>query len=299
MQSIFDKQSVVSRRFGKEKKHFSLGSFMIYLVLTLFFILVAYPFFYIFSLSIMPYANYISEPVHAWPDGFTAFYFEQVFKNAQLIGAFETSIFRTLVGVVVSVVATAMAGYVLSRPGLKYRRILSFFFLVPMFVSGGIIPWFLVIQGLGMTNTFWALVLPGMVTPFNLFLVKAYFAEYSPEIIEAAVVDGAGQWRIFWRIIWPTSTPIIATIALLYGVAYWNEYVGAGILVQSDLYPATVVLKDMTNTRLFDFVGASIPFVSQSFIAAVSMIIIVPMLLVYPLLQRYLVKGLMAGAIKG
>jgi putative aldouronate transport system permease protein len=162
-------------------------------------------------------------------------------------------------------------------------------------VSGGIIPFFLVIQGLGLTNTFWALVLPGMVTPFNLFLVKAYFTEYSPEIIEAATVDGASQWLIFW----PTSTPIIATMTLLYGVTYWNEYVGAGILVQSDLYPATVVLKDMTNTRLFDFVGASVPFVSQSFIAAVSMVLIVPMLFAYPLLQRYLVKGLMAGAIKG
>jgi putative aldouronate transport system permease protein len=291
-QRVYRKQQV---RRKKSTWNVSPGSIIVYLALTVVFLLIAYPFFYILSLSIMPYANYISEPIHAWPDGFTPFYFQQIFRNAHLIGAFEISVARTLVGAVISVVATAMAGYALSRPGLKYRRILSIFFLVPMFVSGGIIPFFLVIQGLGLTNTFWALVLPGMVTPFNLFLVKAYFTEYSPEIIEAATVDGASQWLIFW----PTSTPIIATMTLLYGVTYWNEYVGAGILVQSDLYPATVVLKDMTNTRLFDFVGASVPFVSQSFIAAVSMVLIVPMLFAYPLLQRYLVKGLMAGAIKG
>lgn len=280
-------------------RRWSPAQTLIYLALLAVFIVAAYPFFYVFSLAVMPYEEYVRRAVHAGPAGFTLTYFAEVLHDARLARAFEISILKTLIGTVLNVVFTIMAGYALSRK-LALGRWLVFLFLVPMFFSGGIIPYFLVIRGLGLLNTFWVLVLPGLVASFQLFMVRSYFADYPQGLIEAATIDGANQFTIFWRIVWPTSTPIIATIALLYGTGHWNDYFWPSILVQPALQPATVVLQSIvTNRSVLQGLGLGTQLTPESFTAAVAVVLILPVLLVYPWLQRYVVKGIMLGSMKG
>ena len=152
----------------------------------------------------------------------------------------------------------------------------------------------------GLLNTFWALVLPTAVSPFYLLIVRSHFVDYPQELIEAATIDGARPFGVFWRVVWPTSTPIIATMAMLYGVAQWNEYFWPSILVQQNLQPASVLLQNMvTNRSVLHGLGVGIQMAPQSFIAAVAAVLIIPVLIVYPFLQRYVVTGIMVGSVKG
>ena len=276
------------------------GQVLVMLALLIIFVIAAYPFFYVLSLAFMPYENFVTKPIHYGPSGFTLLYFQEIFRDPRLIGAFEVSVLRTVVGTTLNVLATMMAGYALSRPNLKFGRLLTVLFLVPMFFGGGLIPYFLTVRAVGLLNTFWALVIPNLVSPFFLFIVRSYFLSYPQEIIEAAVMDGAGQFGIFWRVVWPTSLPMIATIALLYGTGHWNEYFWSGILVQPGLQPAPVLLNSIMNNRsMLQGLGLGTQLTPQSFIAAVSATLIIPVLVVYPFLQRYVVKGILVGSIKG
>ena len=291
---------VIQRRSQSWRRRVTLGQVLIWIVLSLIFVVVAYPFFYVLSLAVMPYEEYVRRPVHVGPAGFTLFYFQQILRDPRLLRAYEISILKTVVGTSLNVVATMMAGYALSRRQLKYGRFLTFLFLVPMFFGGGLIPYYLVIRATGLLNTFWALVLPGMVWSFYLFIVRSYFLSYPQEVIEAAIVDGAGQFGIFWRIIWPTSTPMIATMALLYGTGHWNDFFWPSILVQQNLHPAIVVLQQITSNRsMLQGLGLGQQMAQPSFIAAMAAVVIIPILLVYPLVQRYVVTGIMIGSIKG
>jgi putative aldouronate transport system permease protein len=259
----------------------------------------AYPFFFVLSLSVMPYEEYIKRAVHLWPAGFTTSYYEAVLGDPRLVRAFGISIAKTLVGTALNVVVTTMAAYALSRQ-LRLRRFLVVLFLIPMFIGGGLIPYYLVIRALGLLNTFWALVLPGLVAPYLMFVVRTYFQGYPNEIVESALIDGAGHWTIFWRIVWPTSTPIIATIALLYGTGHWNDFFWPNFLVQSDLHPASVVLQNVTANRIqLARLGLVTDLTPQSLVAAVASVLIIPVLVIYPLLQRYVVQGILIGSLKG
>lgn len=276
------------------------GQVVIWLVLGLIFVVMAYPFFYVLSLSVMPHDEYVRRALHAWPAGFTLTYYREVLADGRLARAFEISILKTIVGTALNVVATAMCAYALSRPELRFGRLLSFLFLVPLFVGGGLIPYYLTIRATGMLNSFWALVIPGLVASFYLFVVRTHFRNYPQEVIEAAIIDGAGHFRIFWQIVWPTSRPIIATTALLYGTGHWNDYYWPSILVQADLHPATVVLQNITTNRsVLQDLGAGTQLTPQSFVAAVAALLIVPVLVAYPFVQRHLVRGILLGSVKG
>lgn len=281
-------------------KRFEVADGVIWAVLLIVFLLTAYPFFYVLSLSVMPYEEYVKRAVHALPAGFTLLYFQQILDNASLVRAFGVSIAKTLVGTSLSVVVTIMAGYALSRPQLRYGRVLAGLFIIPIFVNGGLIPTYLNIRNLGLLNSFWALILPATISAFYLLIVRTHFFEYPQELIEAATIDGARPFGVFWRVVWPTSTPIIATMAMLYGVAQWNEYFWPSILVQQNLQPASVLLQNMvTNRSVLMGLGVGIQMAPQSFIAAVAAVMIIPVLLVYPFLQRYVVTGILVGSVKG
>lgn len=291
---------MVQQRSLSWKRRVTFGQVLVWVMLSVIFVVVAYPFFYVLSLAVMPYAHYVKRPVHAWPSGFTLVYFEQLLRDQRLLRAYQISVLKTVVGTTLNVVATMMAGYALSRPQLRYGRALTLLFLVPLFFGGGLIPYYLLIRGLGLLNTFWALVLPGMVAPFYLFIVRAYFRGYPQEVIEAAIMDGAGHFGIFWRIVWPTSTPLIATIALLYGTFHWNDFFWPSILVQQNLHPAIVVLQQITSNRsVLQGLGLGQQLAQPSFIAAMAACIIIPILVVYPFVQRYVVSGILIGSIKG
>jgi putative aldouronate transport system permease protein len=144
------------------------------------------------------------------------------------------------------------------------------------------------------------MVIPGLVGSFSIFLARAYYHDYPQEVIEAAVVDGANHFQVFWRIIWPTSKPIIATLALLIGTAHWNDYFWPSLVVPAEWQPATVLLQKLTTTRnIYQSLGLGARTVPQSFIAAVASLLILPVLIAYPFLQRFVIKGTMIGSIKG
>lgn len=274
---------------------------LIRVALVIFFLATFYPFFYVFSLAVMPYDRFIGSAVHLGPNGFTLDYFRQVFSNQALAHAFAISVLKTVIGTTLAVLVTTTAGWALSRPTLKAGRFLTLMFIIPMFIGGGLIPFFLVIRNLGLLDTFWALILPGMVASFNLLVVRSNFQAYPQEILDAARVDGAGVFTTFWRIVWPTSTPIIATIALLYGVGQWNDYFWPSILVGPNLQPAQVLLQNMASSRsvLNQISAAGLQAAPQSLIAAVAFVMVVPILIVYPFVQRFVVRGIMIGSVKG
>ncbi len=287
-------------RMSHRSRRFSVAQAVIYLVLFGVFLVAAYPFFYTLSLAVMPYDEYVKRAVHAWPAGFTLYYFRDVLRNPQLARAFGNSVLRTVLGTALHVVATTMAGYALSRRGPRFNRFLNFMFVVPMWISGGMIPYYLTLRAVGLLQTFWAMIIPGMVASFYMFMARAYFRDYPEEVIEAATIDGASQWGIFWRVVWPTATPIIATLALLIGTGHWNDFFWPGIVVPPEWQPATVMLNRIIASRtVLAGLGLGIRIIPQSFIAAVAATLIIPVLIAYPLLQRYVIKGIMIGSIKG
>lgn len=290
----------ISRRPKFWMNRLKVEDIIIYLFLFLIFLLTFYPFFYTLSLAVMPYENYISQKIHVLPSGFTLAAFIEVFQTPNLARSFANTIIKTVLGTSISVVLTTMAGYTVSRKGLKLGRALMIFFIIPMWFGGGLIAFYLVIRFVGLLNTFWAMVIPGLVGTFSIFLVRAYYNGYPQEIIEAATMDGASQFAIFWKIIWPTSMPIIATLALLSATGHWNDYFWPSLVVPPEWQPAMVVLQRLTfNRNLFASLGLGVKTVHQSFIAAVASLLIIPVLIAYPFFQRYIIKGILIGSIKG
>lgn len=276
------------------------GDFVIHLILFVIMLVSVYPFFYVLFMSVMPYDRFIASPVHLLPDGFTLEYFGQVLSDPNLPRAYLVSIARTVVGTALATLATMLAGYGLSRKGLKLGGFLSGLFLIPMFFSVGVIPYYIVLNTYGLTNTFWVLVLPGMVSAMWFFVTKSTMSSYPGEIIEACLIDGAGQWRVFFQVVWPTSLPTVATLALMYGMGHWNEYFMTRILVKSDLWTAPVYLYGLINSKItLQGLGVGVRLEPQSYISAVAASLIIPILVVYPLMQRYVISGLTAGAVKG
>ena len=276
------------------------STFFIHICLVIVFIVTVYPFFYILSLSVMPYENYMKTPIHLGPSGFTLMYFKQIIADPNLPRAFFLSGVRVLVGASLNVVNTMMCAYVLSRPQVRYRHQLSFLFLIPMYFSAGLIPYYLTIRNLGLMNTFWVMVLPGLVSSMWFFTTRATMLNYPVEILEAAHIDGAGQMRIFWKIIWPTSLPTLATLAMMYGLGHWNEYFMTRILVQKELWTAPVFLYSMMNSKIvLQGLGLGIRLEAQSYLSAIAACLIIPILVAYPFLQRFVISGLTAGAVKG
>jgi putative aldouronate transport system permease protein len=293
-------QTAVPRKTKSRIRRFEIADVVIYLLLAVVFLITFYPLFYTLFLAVMPYENYVSQRVHLWPSGFTLKAYQEIFAAPNLARAFANSILKTVLATSLGVILTVMAGYALSRKGMKLTGALIVFFVIPMWFSGGIIAYYLVLRGVGLLNTFWAMVIPGLVGSFSIFLARAYYHDYPQEVIEAAVVDGANHFQVFWRIIWPTSKPIIATLALLIGTAHWNDYFWPSLVVPAEWQPATVLLQKLTTTRnIYQSLGLGARTVPQSFIAAVASLLILPVLIAYPFLQRFVIKGTMIGSIKG
>ncbi|MEM4724001.1 MAG: hypothetical protein QXP01_03230, partial [Candidatus Hadarchaeum sp.] len=165
---------MIKRQFKSWMCKFSFGQLVICLFLFLVFIVAAYPFLYTLSLAVMPYEEYIKRPIHVLPAGFTLYYFQDVLSNPKLARAFGNSILRTMLGTTLSVVATIMTGYALSRRGPKLQGLLNLLFIVAMWFHGGMIPYYLTIRAVGLLNTFWAMIIPGLVGPWNMFIARAY-----------------------------------------------------------------------------------------------------------------------------
>lgn len=247
-----------------------------------------------------------------WPDQFSLdAYYYMVKQGAKILRAYGVSFFVTIVGTAFSVIITAMLAYPMSRKSFRYRNILSFFVFFTMLFNGGIVSSYIMWTRIfEIKNTIWALIIPNyLVSAFNVMLVKNYYANNIPDsLIEAAKIDGAGELRIFGKIVLPLSVPSIATISLFTGLCYWNDWInGLYYVTDEKLYSIQLLLmkimnniqalRSNSNAALLGTGAVDLP--STSVRMAMAVIGILPVLLIYPFVQKYLVRGVVVGAVKG
>lgn len=279
---------------------------IIYAILALFALVTLFPLYYVVIVSVTPYIEVMRNGGFViWPDHFTLQAYKEIFGSPRIPQALKITVFITVVGTSLNLAVTTLLAYPLSKTAVPGRKFILMALVFTMIFSGGIIPLYIVVRSLGLYDSVWALVIPGMVSTFNLLIVKTYFENLPPEIEEAAKVDGCGDLTTLFRIVLPLSAPIMATIGLFYGVTHWNEYF-KGIFYISDktLMPMQVVLRSMiqspnlsTELSVNSLVLDTLP--PETIKMAVVIVATLPIVIIYPFLQKYFVKGALLGSVKG
>ena len=279
-------------------------------ILTFTLIVVFYPLYFLVIASISnPDAIYSGE-VWLLPKDPTFEGYRRIFADDSILTGYRNSAIYTAVGTAISVTLTLTAGYALSRKDLVGRNFFMLFFVITMFFDGGLIPRYLIVRDLGMLNTIWAMVLPNAVGVWNLIIARTFFQITIPdELREAASIDGASNIQFFVRVVLPLSTPIIAVMVLIHAVGNWNSFFDALIFItREDMYPLQLVLRNIltqsdvtANAAMLSGVTSYADQQRVTELIKYGMIIVasVPLIILYPFLQRYFVKGMMIGAIKG
>ena len=283
-----------------------------YLVFTLFTVACIFPFYYLFINTISDNDLVVKGVINFIPRGLHLDNYKSLLNVSDLSNAFLVSLGRTIIGTAFMVAASAFVGYLVTKQEMWGRKFWYRFLIITMYFNAGLIPWFLNMQMLGLTNTFWAYIIPGIVAPYNIILVKTYIESIPAELEESAQIDGATNMMIFRKIIWPLSKPILATIAIFGAVGHWNSFTDSLILMQSapNLYTLQHRLYIYLNTAsnlsaLMESGGQISDTVLKSALSAkvikytISMVTVIPILVVYPFMQRYFEKGIMLGAVKG
>ena len=244
-----------------------------------------------------------------FPEGVTLEAYRMLFgENSLLLQSYLVSIVVTVVGTALAVAITGMAGYTLSANHIRYRNALALFFFVTMVFNAGLVPWYMVSTGLGLRNNLWALIVPSLLfNPFNLFLVRNYMKQIPDSLIEAARIDGANDLFIAFRIFFPLSLPVMATITLFYGIGYWNNWFNAIMLVDDQkLYPLQYLLFKLNSemnmiSQMQSISGSAMSaelLPTESVKMATAILTIGPIVFFYPFLQKYFIRGLLIGSVK-
>lgn len=268
-----------------------------------------FPFYYIFINTISSNELVTRGAITLLPKGLTISNYVQMGKVNDLWNSVLITFIRTFLGTALMVFASALAGYLVTKKEMWHRQFWYRFLVITMYFNAGLIPWYLNMAMLGLTDTFAAYIIPGIISPYNIILVKTYVESIPGEIEESAYMDGAGYWTIFRKIIWPLSKPILATIAIFGAVGHWNSFQDSLILnanapelytLQHRLY---IFLNQSSNLQAVvngGDVGNIASQINTKIIQyTISMITIIPILCVYPFMQKYFEKGLMLGAVKG
>jgi putative aldouronate transport system permease protein len=284
-----------------------------YLMMFIFSFLFLYPILYVFSVSISNTKAVALEQVVFFPVGFDFNAYSVVFRDSVIITAYKNTIIYSFIYTFIVLLFTAMTAFPLSNRNFHGRKGLSLFFLIPMFVNAGMIPFYLLIKNLGLINSMWSIIIPGSVTAWNLIIFRTYFESLPNELRESAVIDGANQFRLLLQIILPLSKPIIATIALFSMVSQWNNFLEPMLFLNDQnkwtlqlALRKIIINNEMTGSNMMQ--GSNIVtqgggldrlgFYEALKMAAI-MVSIGPIVLVYPFAQKYFVKGLLIGSIKG
>lgn len=261
------------------------------------------PFIHIAAKSFSSEAHVLAKDILLWPKGFTTISFEYVLSNKQFYYSFGNSVFIAVVGTAISMALTVLAAYPLSRKGLPYTRFLMLLFVITMFFNGGLIPTYLVVKQVGLLNSLWALIVPSALAPFNMILIRNFFMGVPDTLEESARIDGASNWRILTSIYLPLSVPALATVGMFYAVGYWNAFFQAMMYITDrQLMPLQMFLLQLvTDEKSADLVVNDVfrEVTPETIRAAAILCAVVPILFVYPFIQRYFVKGVMLGAVKG
>ncbi|MFD1173360.1 carbohydrate ABC transporter permease [Oceanobacillus picturae] len=296
----------------KETNKDKVFKVFIFLFLTTALLIVLYPLIYIISASISNPAAVNSGEMWLLPKDITFEGYQMIFQNDAIWRGYLNTIFYTAFGTLINLAVTIPAAYALSRKDLFGRNFFTGMFVLTMFFSGGLIPTYLVVKSLGLIDTVWAMVLPNAAAVWNIVIARVFFQSSIPKgLEEAAIIDGASNFKMFMKIILPLSAPIIAVMALFYGVGHWNGYFNALIyLSDKDMYPLQLVLREILvlqemasqNSNMSGSMAEALH--SKQQLAAiikygVMIVSTLPVIIVYPFLQRFFVKGVMIGSLKG
>lgn len=264
-----------------------------------------YPFVYTLTASLSLPADYNAPGMKLFPTNPTLASYTHVLNQTGIGQAFINTIQRTVVGTTILLIATALTAYPLSRKNFPHRSAIMKLFVFSMLFSGGLIPAYLLIRNLGLLNSIWSLVLPGAVTAFNLIIMRNFFQAIPEEIIDSAKMDGAGELTVFYRVILPLSLPVLAVVALWAGVRHWNAWFDAMIYIQDlnkqvlQLFVRRTVIEESDALASQLQLLQSGRYSNDTLKAATVMVATIPILCVYPFVQRFFVKGIMLGSVKG
>lgn len=277
-------------------------------VMILFGLATLLPFLYVLSKSLSSEAAVVAGKVLFWPVGFQLGTYQYVLDTPEFLHSLTTSVFVTVVGTVAAMLITATVAYPLSKPEMVGRKPLLLMFIFIMLFNGGIIPNYVLIKSLGLINKIWALILPGMLSVFNVLLIKTFYEQLPESVEESARIDGATNFRTLFSIVIPMSTPVIATVGLFYAVGFWNNYFSGVLYITNPaLKPLQQYLYDLITAQMTAADPATMHIDIDKYMnvtpdsvrATTIMLATLPILLLYPFLQRYFVKGINIGSVKG
>ncbi|NIK67225.1 MULTISPECIES: carbohydrate ABC transporter permease [unclassified Paenibacillus] len=287
-----------------------LLSVFVYVFVIFVMIITLYPFLNVLALSFNESVDSVRGGITIFPREFTTENYKVIFSFGGLITGFKISVLRTVAGTIVGLISASMLAFTLSRPDFQGRKFVSVFLALTMYVSGGLIPVYFLIRDLHMMGTFWVYILPGLVSAFNVFVIRSFMDGIPYALQESAKLDGANDFTIYWRIILPMAKPALATIALFLAVGQWNSwfdtylYNGSKESLTTLQFELMKVLQsttsgnnvDIHNSNMTQMMSSVSP---ESVKMAITIVVTVPILVVYPFLQRYFVKGMTLGAVKG
>ncbi|UVI28990.1 carbohydrate ABC transporter permease [Paenibacillus spongiae] len=264
----------------------------------------------VWAISLSEAHEVFKDPMMLWPKSFTLESYKYIFNTQVLLKSFGITVFVTVVGTFLNLLFTSTGAYGLSKTHVPGHKIMLWLIIIPMLFGAGLIPMYILLKNLGLLNNIWVLILPKLVASFNLILMRNFFWSIPESLEESARIDGASEFRVLWSVILPLSKPVIATVGLFYAVGHWNDYFsGLFFINDNSKWPLQMVLRSIVidfnmlnmgtqNTNTLN--DASKLVVQPENIKAATIIFaIVPILIVYPFLQKYFVKGIMLGSVKG
>lgn len=279
-----------------------------YAVLTLIVVVTLYPFLNVLAISLNDSTDTVRGGIYIWPRQFTLKNYETIFGYTTLVQGFKISVLRTVIGTLLGLLSASMLAYTLSRPDFRGRRFVSVFLALTMYFSGGMVPVYILMRDLHLIGTFAVYVLPGIVSAFNVFVIRSFIDGLPYALQESAKLDGANDFQIYYRVILPLCKPVLATIALFLAVGQWNSwfdtylYNGNKPSLTTLQYELMKILDStqqggsMTNAN--DLAKLMAQVSPESIKMAITIVVTVPILIVYPFLQRYFVGGMTLGAVK-
>ena len=301
----------MTNRLGKMKIGSITFQAVIYMLLLIFLIFTFYPFYYCVMLSFNDGKDAQLGGVYFWPRVFTLANYARTLSDPQLLVAARNSTLRTILTTVIAVIFTALFAYGVSRPGVLFRKFYLAVGMITMYFSGGLIPYFLLIKQLGLLDHFLVYIIPGMFSMYNAVIFMSFFKTIPMAMEESAKIDGANEFVVFFRIILPVSTPVLATIALFVGVGQWNSWFDTMLYTKSrNLETLQHVIMRMINTQAYlertieagaksDKIQLIRGTTTNALQLSVMTITSFPIIVAYPFLQKYFMKGIMIGSIKG
>ena len=282
--------------------------FVVYTVIILFLLVILYPIIFIISASFSEGSEVQLGRVYLWPVKPTLEGYRAVFSHRNIMTGYRNTILYTLGGTLINVVVTVLCAYPLSRRDMPMRGLFVFLFVFTMFFGGGLIPTYLLVNSLGMVNTFWALLIPGAMSVYNMIITRTFFQNGVPhELLEASQIDGCSDARYFFSILLPLSQAVISVISLYYAVAHWNSYFSALIYIRDkQLQPLQLILRSIllsTRVSLNEFEDPDLleGKIGLEFLVKFALIVVssAPIMCLYPFVQKFFAKGVMLGSVKG